>query len=66
MGYPLIASRMSPRTAAEFAREAMETVPLCEECGECEEKCPYELPIITMIQEHYKLFQGHRAQAEGD
>ncbi|MCF8030196.1 MAG: aldo/keto reductase [Desulfohalobiaceae bacterium] len=62
MGYPLVASRMSPRTAVEFAREAMETVPLCEECGECEEKCPYELPIVTMIQEHYKLFHSHKAQ----
>ncbi|MDZ7762180.1 MAG: aldo/keto reductase [Desulfovermiculus sp.] len=62
MGYPLMASRMSPQTAVEFAREAMETVPLCEECGECEEKCPYDLPIMQMIQEHYQLFKEHKGQ----
>ncbi|MFO7875566.1 MAG: aldo/keto reductase [Desulfovermiculus sp.] len=62
MGYPLMASRMSARTALEFAQEAMETVPLCEECGECEEKCPYDLPIVQMIQENYQLFEKHKAQ----
>ena len=60
MGYPLMASRMSPQTAVEFAKEAMETVPLCEECGECEDKCPYDLPIMQMIQENYQLFEQHR------
>ena len=65
MGYPLMASRMSPQTAVEFAREAMETVPLCEECGECEEKCPYDLPIMQMIREHHQLFEKHKAQVEG-
>ncbi len=65
MGYPLVASRMSPRTAVEFARKAMETVPLCEECGECEEKCPYDLPIMEMIRENYDLFEKHRAEVEG-
>jgi hypothetical protein len=62
MGYPLVASRMSPPTAVEFSRKAMETVPLCEECGECEEKCPYELPIMRMIRENYELYQKHRAE----
>ena len=64
MGYPFIASRMAPSTAVEFARKAMETVPLCEECGECENKCPYDLPIVQMIRENYELFERHRAEVE--
>jgi len=65
MGYPLVVSRMSRQTAVEFAREAMETVPLCEQCGECEDKCPYELPIMEMIRENYELFLRHKAQVQG-
>ena len=65
MGYPFIASRMAPDTAVEFARKAMETVPLCEECGECEDKCPYDLPIVQMLRENYELYQKHRAELMG-
>lgn len=60
MGYPLVASRMSPRTAVEFTSRAMETVPQCQECGECEEKCPYALPIRQRIKENYEFFLTHR------
>jgi len=35
----------------------------CTECGECEEKCPYGLPIREMIQEHVDLYHRERAQA---
>jgi len=65
MGYPLIASRMAPQTAVQFAGQAMETVPLCEECGECEEKCPYDLSIMQMIREHYEQYREHKAQVHG-
>ena len=35
----------------------------CSECGECEEKCPYGLPIREMIQEHIALFHREKAKA---
>ena len=30
----------------------------CLECGECEEKCPYKLPIRELLQECRRLFEG--------
>ncbi|HSR33594.1 MAG TPA: 4Fe-4S binding protein [Anaerolineae bacterium] len=29
----------------------------CIECGECEEKCPYQLPIREMLVEHLELYE---------
>ena len=34
------------------------TVEDCTECGECEKKCPYELPIREMLKEKHKLLTG--------
>ena len=28
----------------------------CEECGQCEEKCPYNLPIIKRKNEMLEIF----------
>jgi predicted aldo/keto reductase-like oxidoreductase len=28
----------------------------CVQCGECEEKCPYHLPIREMMEQHLALF----------
>jgi predicted aldo/keto reductase-like oxidoreductase len=35
----------------------------CVECGECEEKCPYGLPIREIIQEHITLFHREKEKA---
>ena len=59
MGYQVAARRMSPRVSVEFSREAMETVPRCIECGVCIQRCPYNLPIPTMLKKHYAMWQGH-------
>ncbi len=39
-----------PGTEKRIA-EVIELTRTCVECGECEERCPYELPIMTLIQE---------------
>ncbi len=32
----------------------------CTECGECEERCPYHLPIREMVAEHVKWYQEEK------
>ncbi len=62
MGYKIVASRMSPVVAAEFLREAMESVKLCEDCNTCIERCPYELPIPEMPRANYDIYERHVAE----
>lgn len=50
--------RMPPKVAAALSRKAMATVDQCTECGECAEKCPYELEIPVLMKE---LKQMHAA-----
>jgi len=62
MAYKIIASRMSPAVSVEFSRAAMESVKLCDECGTCVERCPYELPIPEMLKSSYDLYEQHLAE----
>ena len=62
MGYKIIASRMSPAVSVEFSRAAMESVKLCDDCGTCLDRCPYELPIQEMLKANYDLYERHRAE----
>ena len=59
MGYQVVARRMSPAVSIEFSRAAMETVPQCIECGICIQRCPYDLPIPTMLKKHYAMWEQH-------
>ncbi len=62
MGYPIFVSRMGPKVAADFARHPMESIPQCEECGECIKRCPYELPIPEMLKRNYASYSKHREE----
>jgi len=37
--------------------KAIETAKNCVQCGECESKCPYELPIMKTIKENVEYFE---------
>ena len=53
-----LAKRLPPeRIFGERFGEILEKASDCTECGECEEKCPYHLPVREMISEHVKWFQ---------
>ena len=45
------------RVIAGWFADAAETAEKCIQCGECEEKCPYKLPIRELIQENYSFFK---------
>ncbi|MEZ4551675.1 MAG: 4Fe-4S dicluster domain-containing protein, partial [Desulfobacterales bacterium] len=47
-----IMRRLAPMQAVLFMKDAIATVDECIECGECEDKCPYNLPIVEMIRNH--------------
>ena len=60
MGYKILASRMSPKVAVEFAKIPMESVLRCTDCKECMERCPYGLSIPDMLKANYDLYEQHR------
>ena len=37
----------------------------CTECGECIERCPYELDIITMIRENRDYYLARKEKEDG-
>lgn len=43
---------------------AIEKARLCAECGECEKRCPYDLPIIEIIRENIAIYDEAKARYE--
>ena len=48
--------RLSPEGVSAWLAKAMESVAECIECGQCEEKCPYRLPIADLLKENLALY----------
>ena len=40
----------------------MEKASECSDCGECEERCPYQLPIREMIAEQVEWYDKKRSE----
>jgi predicted aldo/keto reductase-like oxidoreductase len=49
------------RVATGWLAQAMAGAGACIECGECEEKCPYRLPIREMIRENVAYYESAMA-----
>jgi len=41
----------------DYITDGVESQKNCTQCGECEEKCPYHLPIREMIAEHVEFYR---------
>jgi len=46
------------RMVTGWIAEALESARDCSECGECEERCPYHLPIQEMIVENIEFYEN--------
>ncbi len=55
--FQAVAKRLSPEGIAAWLGKAMESVAQCIECGQCEEKCPYRLPIADLLKENLALYK---------
>jgi predicted aldo/keto reductase-like oxidoreductase len=42
--------------------DSVDSAAACCDCGECEDKCPYNLPIREIIKEHVDLFHAEMAR----
>jgi predicted aldo/keto reductase-like oxidoreductase len=61
MTSPSFFKRMPPeRFFSGRISEAMEKAADCTDCGECEERCPYNLPIREMIAEQVEWYQEEK------
>ena len=50
------------RFFTEMVAKAMEKAAQCADCGNCEERCPYQLPIRTMLNEQVEWFEAKRKE----
>jgi len=49
--------RFPAHSAIAMAKEVMRQAEGCVQCGECEEKCPYDLPVPELISESLDYFR---------
>ena len=65
MSFPNLAKRLPPVRlyTGKFA-ESFEKALNCNDCGECEERCPYKLPIRDMMKEHIKMHETGKKEYE--
>jgi len=58
LGFRSNAKRFPPSAVISVWDSAMRSLENCEECGECAEKCPYELPVPELLKESLSYFRN--------
>jgi len=63
MTFPTFVKRLPPDWYLKggFIPDAMAKAASCTECGECEARCPFRLPIREMLKESYNLYEQVKA-----
>lgn len=46
----------------DYVKENVESVTSCIQCGECEKKCPYNLPIREMLIENLEFYEQKKRE----
>ncbi len=62
MLYDITVRRMGPANAGILAARAMESALNCIDCGECVERCPYNLPIPETLKKHRAMYDQFLAE----
>lgn len=67
MKVPSFLRRLSPKQffAGRIGHE-VEKASLCIRCGECEPRCPYNLPIMDLLEEYHSLYQQEKGRYLAD
>jgi uncharacterized protein len=60
MTYPSFAARLPEAQIYGFWSAFFEQVAKCSNCGECETRCPYHLPIRDIMQKYYDLYESRK------
>ena len=65
MMYPSLVRRLPPEHLfSSLWGQLVEKAAGCTECGDCEERCPYHLPIRELLAEYVKLYQEGKRKYE--
>lgn len=62
--FPTQVSRFDPQSALKLGEASMATAENCLACGECDQRCPYGLPVSELVadaRDHYRRFSSGRA-----
>ncbi|MBM4446161.1 MAG: aldo/keto reductase [Chloroflexi bacterium] len=63
MMYPSLVRRLPPEHLVSGIWGAIvEKATSCNQCGDCEERCPYHLPIRDMISEYVNQYQREKSK----
>jgi predicted aldo/keto reductase-like oxidoreductase len=57
--FKAVEKRLSREIVKGWIGKAMESVEQCIECGECEQRCPYHLPIADLLKENLALYSQY-------
>jgi predicted aldo/keto reductase-like oxidoreductase len=63
MMYPSLVRRLPPEHLfSGFWGQIVEKADTCTECGECEERCPYHLPIRDLLAEYVRQYRKEKSK----